>query len=116
MQNSQSIDHTNVLSKYVCKYIGKFDEGNYVVLCQDNHTGQWVLGKSHLHNTKIVRSHINEQKAYKQDRRKNYPIGRDMPRFGIRQIILGHPEVFTNIKFIEISTLPFELRKKTLSN
>ena len=26
--------------------------------------------------------------------------------------MLGHPEVFTNIKLIEISTLPFELRKK----
>ena len=28
MKNAQVIDHTNGLSKYVCKYIGKFDEGN----------------------------------------------------------------------------------------
>ena len=27
-ENDQVIDHTNGLSKYVCKYIGKFDEGN----------------------------------------------------------------------------------------
>ena len=33
-----------------------------------------------------------------------------MPHFEIRQIILGHHEVFTNLEFIQISTLPFELR------
>ena len=32
-----------------------------------------------------------------------------MPHFEIWQIILGHTEVFTNIEFIEILTLPFEL-------
>ena len=49
---------------------------------------------------KNIRSNINEQKAYKQDIRKYYPRGRDMPQFEIRQIILGYPEVFTNIEFI----------------
>ena len=33
-----------------------------------------------------------------------------MSHFEIRQIIFGHPEVFTNLQFIDISTLPFELR------
>ena len=33
MQNAQALDHTNGIAKYVCKYITKFDEGNYVVLC-----------------------------------------------------------------------------------
>ena len=59
MQNAQALDHTNGLTKYVRKYFGKFDEGNYVVLCQDVHTGQFVLGKTHLHNTKVVRFNIN---------------------------------------------------------
>ena len=63
MQNAHALDHTNGLTKYVCKYISKFDKGNYAILMQDIHTGELVLGKVHLHNTKIVRSKINEDKA-----------------------------------------------------
>ena len=59
MQNAQALDHTNGLTKYVCKYIAKFDESNYTLLCQDIHTGDWVIGKTHLHNTKVIRSKIN---------------------------------------------------------
>ena len=110
MQNEQALDHTNGLSKYVCKYISKFDDCNYVVLCQDIHTGQWILGKNHLHNTKIVSSKIKEDKAFEQHRYKNHPKGRDMPYFEIRQIILGDAEVFTDLCFVPLSTLPFELR------
>ena len=50
MQNAQVFCHTNGLSKYVCKYICKFDEGNYVILSQDIHTGEFILSKTHLHN------------------------------------------------------------------
>ena len=110
MQNVQALDHTNGLSKYVCKYIAKFDDGNYVVVSQNIHNGNIVLEKTHLHNTKIARSNINEQKAYEKNRKKKHPRGRDMPHFEIRQLLMGHPEVFTNIEFIRISTLPFELR------
>ena len=110
MQNAQALDHTNGIAKYVCKYIMKFDDGNYVTLCQDIHTGQWVLGKKHLHNTKIVTSKYNEDKAFGKDRNKLHPRGRDMSHFEIRQILLGDPEVFTNMNFVQIPTLPFELR------
>lgn len=110
MQNAQALDHTNGVAKYVVKYISKFDEGNYVVLCQDIHTGEWVLGKHHLHNTKIVTSKYNEEKAFDKTRFKTHPKGRDMPHFEIRQILLGIPEVLTNMDFIPLSTLPFELR------
>ena len=40
MQNVQFLDHTNGVAKYVAKYMTKYDEGNYVLLCQDIHTGQ----------------------------------------------------------------------------
>ena len=66
MQDAQALDHTNELSKYVCKYVGKFDEGKCVVLCQYTHTSQWVRGKPHLHITKTVRSNINEKKHTKK--------------------------------------------------
>ena len=72
MQNAQGLKYTNCTSKYVCKYLGKFDEGNYVVLCEDIHTGEWVLGKAHLHDTKIVSSKFNKDKAFTEDRKKNY--------------------------------------------
>ena len=110
MQNAQLLDHINGLSKYICKYVCKLDDGNYVILSQDIHSGQFVLGKTHLHNTKIVTSKYNEDKAFAKDRKKHHPRGRDMPHFEIRQILLGHHEVFTNLDFIQISTLPFEMR------
>ena len=66
MQNAQVLDHTNGITKYVTKNITKMDNGNYVILCQDVHTGQWILGKTHLHNTKIVTSTFNEDKAFEQ--------------------------------------------------
>ena len=75
MQNAQALEHTNGTSKYVCKYLGKFKEGNYVVLCEDIHTGKWVLGKMHLHNTKIVSSKFNEDKDFNKDRNKNHSKG-----------------------------------------
>ena len=97
------------IATYVCKYISKFDNGNYFVLCHDIHMGQWMIGKIHLHNTKIVSSKINKDKAMAKERTENHPRGRNIPHFEIRQILMGNPEVFTNLKFIEISTLPFEL-------
>ena len=110
MQNAQALNHTNGLTKYFCKYISKFDEGNYTVLMQDIHTGELVLGKVHLHNTKIVRSKINKDKAYSKERLKNHSRGREMPMLEIRQVMFGDEEVFTNLEFVQICTLPFELR------
>ena len=84
MQNSQALDYTNGLSKYVCKYIGKFDEGNYNILYQDIHSVDRVFGKVHLHNTKIDTSKINEYKACTKIRAKNHPKGRDISYFEFR--------------------------------
>ena len=74
--NAQELDYTNGLSKYLCKCAGNFDDGNYIVLCQDIHTGEWVVGKYHLHNTKIARSKINEYRSYQNSRNKYHPRGR----------------------------------------
>ena len=111
MQNAQALDHTNGLANYVVKYISKFDETNYTTLCQDSESGDFVMGRNHLHNTKVVRSKINEDKYFARQRAKNHPKGREHPHLEIRQMMLGHEEVFTNLDFVEICTLPFELRK-----
>ena len=116
MQNTQALEHINGLMKYVCEYISKFDEGNYALLCEDIRTGQLAMGKTHLHNTKIMRSNINEKRAFPQDRMKRHPKGTDMPHFEIRQIVFGDHKVFTNLNFEQIATLPFELRFLTKLN
>ena len=112
MQNAQCLNHTNGLAKYVCKYISKFDEYNYVMLCQDMHSGEWVLGQRHLHNTKVVTSKINEDKAFSRERHKNHFKGFKKAHMDIRQLFLGHPEIFTNMKNVIISTLPLEVRPR----
>ena len=55
-------------------------------------------------------SKFNKDKAFAQQRKKNLPKGRDMPYFEIRQIIMGDMEVYTDLTFVDVSTLPFELR------
>ena len=110
MQNAQVLEHTNGLAKYVCKYITKVNAGNYVVLCVDVDTGQLVLAKTHLHNTKIVSSKINEDARFRQQKLKHHQKGHDNRYFELRQFTMGHPEVFTNLDWLELSILPFELR------
>ena len=38
---------------YVCKCITKFNKGNHVILWQDNHTGQWILGENAYIGSKL---------------------------------------------------------------
>ena len=59
----------------------KFDEGNYVILSQDIHYRQCFLGKTHLHNTKIVTSKYNADKTFTKDRKKHHSRGKDIPHF-----------------------------------
>ena len=62
----------------MCKYLGKFNEGNYVILYEYIHTREWVLGKTNFHNAKITTSQINKYKDFSNDKNKNCPKGRDM--------------------------------------
>ena len=60
----------------------------------------------------IIISKSNDDKDFAKDRNENHPKGRDMPNFEIRQILMGDSEVFTNLTFIKLFTLPFESRPK----
>ena len=63
MQNVQMLTECGGVNKYVCKYIGKIDEQNFVIVYTDTHTnGVLVTKKTFLHNTKITTSKINEDK------------------------------------------------------
>ena len=53
MQNIQTLTNCGGVNKYVCKYIGKIDKQNYVVVHVDG-KGQLVTKGQFLHNTKIT--------------------------------------------------------------
>ena len=59
MQNIQRLTRNGGCSKYVCKYIAKIDEQNYVVVKVDGQ-GQLVTQANFLHNTKVLSSKIGE--------------------------------------------------------
>ena len=59
MQNIQCLTQTGGVNKYVCKYIGKIDEQNYIVVQANNRGSSNCSGSSSLytnssflHNTK----------------------------------------------------------------
>ena len=53
MQNIQMLTDCGGVNKYICKYIGKIDKQNYVVIYVDGN-GQLVSKGTFLHNTKIT--------------------------------------------------------------
>eukprot|EP00957_Ditylum_brightwellii_P144540 11010501-Ditylum_brightwellii.AAC.1 len=85
----------------------------------DAHTGAVKVGSQFIHNSKIATSRLNEEKAIKQSRNKYHPMGRHIAHCEMLHQLFGHPDVFTTLEFIDISTFPFELRggnKVTIDN
>ena len=107
MQNIQRLTGAGGCSKYVCKYIAKIDEQNYVVVLVDGE-GQLITQATFLHNTKITSSIIAED----NERQKfaNKPQGRCISHMEMMHMILKYPEVITNLEFIKVTTMPLELR------
>ena len=61
MQNIQRLSGPGGCSKYVCKYLAKVDEQNYVVILVDGQ-GQLAIQAKFLHNTKITSTKMGENK------------------------------------------------------
>ena len=111
MQNVQSLNCTNGTNKYVCKYCAKLDQQNYIIVKSHPHNAGTLMSKSQfLHNTKITSSAHQENKLLKQSRDYRLPRGRAISLMQIVQQIFGYPEVFTDMKFISIPTVPLEER------
>ena len=110
MVNVQAIGHANGIAKYILKYVSKFDDCNRVKGSANADTGALKVGSQFLHNTKISTSRINEEKTFKNQRDKHLPHGRDMPLLEMYQLMLGLSEVTTNLTFIQVPTLSFEVR------
>jgi len=114
MQNFQVITNTNGVSRYVVKYIIKMDEGNRCIVHADKHTGAVIRAEHQfLHNTKVTRSAINEQKAWKKSRKRNNPVGRFISFNEYQHQLLGINDVFTTMKFVSIPSKPLEQRSTT---
>jgi hypothetical protein len=111
MQNVQWLTNCGGVNKYVCKYIGKIDEQNYVVVFASGATnGKLITKATFLHNTKITSSKINEDKARESKRGSNHPQGRAVSQMEMLHMMLKYPEVYTDLNFVSVPTLPLELR------
>lgn len=111
MQNIQYLHCTNGLNKYVCKYIGKIDEQNYVIVKSSQHDKGTLMTKAKfLHNTKIATSAYNEKKSFQKDRSNFHPRGRIISLMEMIQLMLSYSEVRTDMNFEVIATVPLEQR------
>ena len=107
MQNVQKLTGAGGCSKYVCKYIAKIDEQNYVIICVDGE-GCLVSKATFLHNIKVSSSKAAEDSERKKH--SNKPQGRCISQMEMMHVMLKYPEVVTNLEFIKLSTMPLELR------
>ena len=111
MQNIQWLTTSGGLNKYICKYIGKIDENNYVIIRAHPHDpGRLVCQTIFLHNTKITSSSVNEKKALEKKRGKNHPKGRAINLMEKIQVMLNYPQVYTDMLFESVPTVSLEMR------
>ena len=111
MQNCQILTECGGVNKYVCKYIAKIDEQNYVVVsCDHSKNGALISETAFLHNTKITSSKMNEDKQRETKRDHNHVQGRIISLMEMLHSMLRYPEVYTDLCFISITTTPLELR------
>lgn len=108
-QNAQQLTGCGNCYKYLCKYVGKMDEQNRVVVSVDVE-GKIKIETTFLHNTKVTESKINEEKNHEKDRNKRHPHGRAISQNKMLHVIFGYPEVVTDHEHEQIPTLPLELR------
>ena len=111
MQNVQFLTLCGGVNKYVVKYIGKIDEQNYVIIGTDSSKNGALVSRAYfLHNTKVSTSKFNEDKLKEQNRSKNHVQGRAISQNEMVHMMLRYAEVYTDLNFISIPTIPLELR------
>jgi hypothetical protein len=114
MLNVQQLTECGGVNKYVNKYITKIDEQNFVIVNVDGQRNGALVTKSQfLHNTKVVSSKINEDKAKENMRGNDHPQGRAISLMEMYHHIFKYPEIYTDLNFVIIPTVPLELRKGT---
>ena len=99
---------------YCTKYAAGIDEHNRVyigVMTDDSNSGFSIrMDCQYLHNTKITGSAINEKRLHEAHQNNNYPTGRGLVATEAASQLLGYPQVYTNLEYVDITTVPMEDR------
>jgi predicted GIY-YIG superfamily endonuclease len=111
MQNIQRLDQAGGCCKYTCKYLAKIDKQNYIsISVNKSDKNRLESNSTYLHNTKITSSDKQQQKEKVEDRDSKHPQGRCVSLTEMMHVMLRYPEVYTDLVFISVSSLPLELR------
>jgi len=98
-------------SRYLAKYVAGIDENNRVYVGASPHQPNDIeLQYEFLHNTKVTGSAIQEAKRLEKRRDKRHPTGRVISEMEMISILFDYEQVYTNIKFVHIPTIPLEER------
>ena len=111
MQNCQRLDQAGGCCKYTCKYLAKIDKQNFVKISMNkDNKGGLVTQSTYLHNTKVTTSDVQQEKEKEKEKNFKHPEGRCISLTEMLHVMLRYPEVYTDLCFVSISTLPLELR------
>jgi hypothetical protein len=111
--SSQNLKYVTgyLTSRYLAKYIAMVDEHNRVYVGAAGKDPDTVkLDSQFLHNTKITGSAIKESELRAQRRDRDHPTGRAISMMEVISVLLGYEQVYTNIKFVHVPTVPLEER------
>ena len=98
-------------SRYLAKYVAAVDQHNRVFVGAMGQAENSVrLRQEFLANTKITSSAMHEETRLKQVRDKKHPTGRAISMMEAISVVLQYPQVYTNIEFVHVSTLPLAER------
>ena len=98
-------------SRYLAKYLALVDENNRVYIGSMSQERKVVhLEQVVLHNTKITGSAIQEAKRDSARHDRKNPTGRAISHMEMLCVVLGYDQVYTNLQFIHIPTVPLEER------
>ena len=95
---------------YVCNYIGKIDQQNFVVTIVNGNNGELLNRYQHLRNAKATTSKINEDKARGKKQRLKKTHSRAISQNKMVRGMLGYAKVYTILESFQVCTLPLGLQ------
>jgi hypothetical protein len=110
MINAQFIGARDVISKYLLKYVVKFDLTERIETKVNSETGAPQIGKEFLFNTKITRSAVNEEKKFQKSKNAGNPRFLFLHDTNILHKQFLYADIITNLRTQQISTQTFEVR------
>jgi hypothetical protein len=108
--NVQYLDSACV-ARYVSKYVASVDECNRVyVRPPSDASPSYKVDIDNVGNTKITSVAMALSKASKATKRKRHHIGRAVPQPEAIMFQLQIPQVYTDLKFVHVPSVPLEER------